>query len=90
MSTAIGFIETKGMVGMVSATDSAAKAAKVQIVKRIEIGGGFVTTVFSGDVGSVNAAVEAGVATLKANGGQLVASHVIPRPQPGVVEEFTR
>jgi len=90
MSTAIGLIETKGMVGMVSATDAAAKAAKVQILKRVEIGGGFVTTVFSGDVGSVRAAVDAGVETLKACGGQLVASHVIPRPQAGVIEEFTR
>ena len=39
-----------------------AKAANVQIVKRIAIGGGLVTTVVRGDVGSVRAAVEAGAA----------------------------
>ena len=37
-----------------------AKAANVKVLKRVNIGGGLVTTVVSGDVGSVRAAVEAG------------------------------
>ena len=53
-------LETKGLVALVEATDAMAKAANVQILKRIQIGGGLVTTVVRGDVGSVRAAVEAG------------------------------
>jgi ethanolamine utilization protein EutM len=64
-----------------------AKAANVQIVKRISIGGGLVTTVVSGDVGSVRAAVEAG-AQAATQIGELVSSHVIPRPADGLVEAY--
>ena len=60
MQDAIGLLETKGLVALVEATDAMAKAANVQIVKRVQIGGGLVTTVVRGDVGSVRAAVEAG------------------------------
>jgi len=90
MATAIGMLETKGMVGLVAATDAMAKAASVMVVKRIEIGGGYVTTLVKGDVGSVKAAVSAGVAALKASGGELVASHMIAQPHPGVIEEFLK
>ncbi len=87
MSTAIGMIETKGLVGLVEATDAMAKAANVEIVKRIDIGGAFVTTVVRGDVGSVRAAVESG-ATAASQVGELVGSHVIPRPAEGLVEAY--
>jgi ethanolamine utilization protein EutM len=52
MQDAIGLIETRGLVGLVEATDAMAKAANVQIAKRVGIGGGLVTTVVRGDVGS--------------------------------------
>ena len=58
--TALGMIETKGWVGLVEATDAMCKAANVEVVKTIQIGGAFVTTIVRGDVGSVRAAVEAG------------------------------
>ena len=58
---AMGFVETRGLVALVAATDAMAKAASIQIMKRINIGGGLVTVIVSGDVGSVRAAVEAGV-----------------------------
>jgi microcompartment protein CcmL/EutN len=76
---AIGLIETKGYVGLVEASDAMCKAANVSLLKRIEIGGGFVTVLVRGDVGSVKAAVEAGAAAA-AKIGELVAAHVIPRP----------
>ncbi|MBR4835194.1 MAG: BMC domain-containing protein, partial [Thermoguttaceae bacterium] len=60
MNDAIGLIETKGVLALVNATDAMAKAADVEVVKRIQIGGGLVTTVVRGDVGSVRAAVDAG------------------------------
>ncbi len=87
MQSAIGLVETKGLVGLIEATDAMAKAAHVAIVKRVDIGGGFVTTVVNGDVGSVRAAVEAG-ANAAQQVGELVSSHIIPRPAEGLVETF--
>lgn len=87
MQDAIGLLETKGMVPLIDATDAMAKAANVQIIKRIGIGGGMVTTVVRGDVGSVRAAVEAGANAANA-AGELLASHIIPRPAEGVIDAF--
>ena len=84
---AIGMIETMGYVGLVEASDAMCKAANVELVKSVNIGGGYVTTVVRGDVGSVRAAVEAG-ANAAAQAGELMASHIIPRPAEGVVEAF--
>jgi ethanolamine utilization protein EutM len=87
MQSAIGLVETKGLIALVEATDAMAKAANVEIVKRVGIGGGLVTTVVKGDVGSVRAAVEAG-ASAASQVGELVSSHVIPRPAEGLVEAY--
>jgi ethanolamine utilization protein EutM len=84
---AIGMLETKGLVGLVAATDAMVKAANVQMVKRIGIGGGLVTMIVNGDVGSVRAAVEAG-ARVAGQVGELVGSHVIANPAEGLVEAF--
>ncbi len=89
MQDAIGLLETKGLVALVEATDAMAKAANVQIVKRVQIGGGLVTTVVRGDVGSVRAAVEAG-ASAAGQVGEVVASHIIPRPAEGVIEAYLK
>jgi ethanolamine utilization protein EutM len=84
---ALGLIETKGWVGLVEATDAMCKAANVEIVKTIQIGGSFVTTIVRGDVGSVRAAVDAGT---EAAGrvGELVSGHVIARPHPELLAGF--
>ena len=87
MQEAIGMVETRGLIGLVEATDAMAKAANVKVLKRVDIGGGLVTTVVSGDVGSVRAAVEAG-ATAATQLGELVSSHVIPRPAEGVIDAY--
>ena len=87
MNSAIGLVETKGLTALVEATDAMAKAANVEIVKRISIGGAYVTTVVRGDVGSVRAAVEAGAAAAS-QVGELVASHIIPRPSEGLVAAY--
>lgn len=79
MNDAIGLIETKGLIGLVEATDAMAKAANVEIIKRVDVGGGLSTTVVSGDVGSVRAAVEAGASAAQ-QVGELISSHIIPRP----------
>lgn len=87
--TAVGFIETRGLVGVIEASDAMCKAANVQLVRRIEIGGGFVTSVVRGDVGSVQASVDAGAAAAR-KVGELVSAHVIARPHPGLLEGMLR
>jgi ethanolamine utilization protein EutM len=86
-SQALGLIETKGWVPMVEATDAMTKAANVEIVKTIQIGGAFVTTIVRGDVGSVKAAVDAG-AEAAGKVGEVIAAHVIARPHPDLVAGF--
>ena len=86
-TSAIGLIETKGWVGLVEATDAMGKAANVEIIKTIQIGGAFVTTIVKGDVGSVKAAVDAGAAAA-GKVGELISSHVIARPHTDLIAGF--
>lgn len=87
MNFAIGIVETKGLIPLIEASDAMAKAANVEIVKRVDIGGAYVSTIVKGDVGSVRAAVEAGAASAQQL-GDLVSSHVIPRPAQGLMEAY--
>ena len=87
MSDSIGMIETRGYVGSVEASDAMVKAASVTLIRQIQIGGGYVTVVVKGDVGSVKAAVEAGSEAAK-RVGELVCSHVIPRPHPELLKQI--
>jgi len=82
-NAALGLIETKGIVAAVVATDAALKAADVKFVKQDKVGSGFVAVTLSGDVASVQAAVDAG-ANAAGQVGEVVSVHVIPRPQEGV------
>ena len=87
MSESLGMVETNGYVGSVEASDAMVKAASVSLVKQVQIGGGFVTVLVKGDVGSVKAAVEAGSeAAYKV--GELVCSHVLARPHPDLLKQF--
>ena len=83
MESAIGLIETRGLIALIEATDAMAKAANVEIVKQVQIGGAYVTTIVRGDVGSVRAAVEAGAQSAQQL-GELISSHIIPRPADGL------
>lgn len=84
---AIGLIETKGLVAQIEAADAMLKSANVTLVKQIQIGGAYVTTVIRGDVGSVRAAVDAGSAAAS-QVGELVSAHLIPRPERSLMENF--
>jgi microcompartment protein CcmL/EutN len=85
--SAIGMIETRGQTGVIEATDAMLKAADVQLVKAVPIGGAYVTVIVRGDVGSVKAAVDAG-AEAAGKVGELVAAHVIARPHDQLLESF--
>ena len=77
--SALGMIETRGLVAAIEAADAMVKAASVTIISQSKAGGGLVSTLVRGEVGAVKAATDAGsVAANKV--GEVVAVHVIPRP----------
>jgi hypothetical protein len=81
--SAIGLIETQGLVGVIEAADTAAKAADVQLLGIERIGGGLVSLRLCGDVASVQAAVRA-AAEAVSRVSELVSAHVIPQPHVDV------
>jgi ethanolamine utilization protein EutM len=72
-------IETRCLVGAVEAADAMVKTANVVLVGREYLLNGYVAVLVRGDVGSVKAATEAG-STAARRVGELIATHVIPRP----------
>ena len=87
MNDSIGMVETRGYVGSVEASDAMVKAANVTLVRQVQIGGGFVTVIVKGDVGSVKAAVEAGAEAAK-RVGELICYHIIARPHGELVKSI--
>ena len=83
MQEALGMIETKGLVGAIEAADAMVKAANVQLIGKVVVGGGLVTVMVRGDVGAVKAATDAGAAAAQ-RVGELISVHVIPRPHSDV------
>jgi len=77
--SALGMVETVGLVASVEAADAMTKVANVSIACQEEIGGGYVTIMVRGEIGAVQASVDAGVTAAK-KAGQLIAGHVIARP----------
>ena len=73
---ALGMVETRGLTAAIEAADQMCKAANVALV-------GTVTVMVRGDVGAVKSAVESGSAAASRL-GELVATHVIPRPHTDV------
>lgn len=76
---ALGMIETRGLIGSISAADAMVKAANVTLIGKVQIGGGLVTVMVRGDVGAVQAATDAGAESARTV-GELLSAHVIPRP----------
>ena len=83
---ALGMVETRGLVAAIEAADAMLKSANVVLVGTEKIGSGLVSVMVRGDVGAVKSAVEAGAANASRL-GELVATHVIPRPH-GDVEKI--
>ena len=80
--TALGMIETIGLVSAIEAADAGLKAAQVRLLGTDYVRGGLVMVRFEGEVAAVKAAVDAGAAA--AARGQGVHAHVIPRAMPEV------
>lgn len=81
--SSLGIIETRGLTAAIEAADAMLKAADVQVVGTEKIGSGLVTVIVKGEVGAVKAAVEVGIDAVQRI-GELVASHVIPRPHSDI------
>jgi ethanolamine utilization protein EutM len=82
---ALGFVETRGNTGALQAIDAMVKTANVDFVKRVEIGGAYVTVLVRGEVGAVRSAVEAG-AEAAGRVGELICTNVIPSAHEEVFE----
>jgi microcompartment protein CcmL/EutN len=79
MGESLGMVETKGMVPLVQATDAMLKTANVTYRGWKRVGSGFCTVFVVGDVGAVQAAVDAGAAAARAV-GEVKRVRVFPRP----------
>lgn len=80
---ALGMVETRGLVGAIEAGDVMVKTANVRLVDAEYIKNGFVTVKCVGEVAAVKAAVDAAAAAAQ-RVGQLISTHVIPRPAEDV------
>lgn len=86
MNSALGLIETIGLVTAIEAADAAVKAAQIVLLGYENTkGGGKITVKFVGDVGAVQAGVAAGVAAASRI-GQVYSYLVIPRPHSEIEE----
>lgn len=77
----LGLIETRGFLPAVEAVDAGMKAANVAFAGYKVTKTGLVTVQFVGDVAAVTSSVKAAAAAA-GKVGTVVATHVIPRPDP--------
>ena len=68
---ALGMVETRGLTAAIEAADQMCKAANVALVGTEKIGSGLVTVMVRGSAAASRL-------------GELVATHVIPRPHTDV------
>jgi microcompartment protein CcmL/EutN len=80
---ALGLIETSGLVAAIEAADAASKAAAVVVASAELTDATYMTLRIEGELGAVQAAVEAGARAAEAV-GEVVAVHVIPNPDDGI------
>lgn len=81
--TALGMIETIGLVSAIEAADAGLKAANVRLLGTDYVRGGLVMVRFEGEVAAVQAAVDAGASAAQ-RVGKVFSAHVIPRAMPEV------
>jgi len=79
--SAIGFIETRGLIAAIGSADAMLKSADVRLLEKTQVGSGLVTITVTGEVSAVNASIDAAVAAVKQiKGATLISGHVIARP----------
>ena len=83
MDSALGMIETRGLVGSIEAADVMLKTANVRLLGKEVVRDGLVTIEIFGEVAAVKASVEAG-GLAAGRVGERVSQHVIPRPMDDI------
>ena len=77
---AIGSLETRGLIALVTGTDAMLKSANVTLAGPMkQVGNALVTAVVIGDVAAVKAATDSGAQAARTV-GEVVSVQVIPRP----------
>ncbi|MBM7712327.1 BMC domain-containing protein [Enterococcus xiangfangensis] len=86
--SALGLIETQGLLAAIEASDVMLKTAEVNLLTKELVGGGLVTVIVTGDVGAVKTAVNAAASSVERLGKDLLCSkHVIARPDESLMRE---
>ncbi len=78
--SALGSIETFGLVFVLEAADAMAKAADVELLGYENTASGYISILVGGDVGACQTAVAAGVKAVADLGAEVYSSVVIARP----------
>ena len=86
---ALGLIETRGLAAATEAADAMVKSANVVLVTEQRPGGGIITIIVRGEVGAVQAAVDAGAAAATAV-GLVLSTKVIARPAEEIDDILVR
>ena len=81
--TALGMIETRGLIAAIEAADVMVKTADVRIVSVEQTVAALITIHIFGETAAVQAAVDAGRAAAD-RVGEVLSAHVIPRPDDDV------
>ena len=76
---ALGMIETRGLIASIEAADAMVKAANVQLIGKEKVQGGLITILVVGETAAVKSAIDAGASAAQ-RVGELVSTHLIPRP----------
>ena len=84
--TALGLLETRGLVAAIEAADAMMKTADVEMQRIEQTVAALITIHIRGEVAAVKSAIDAGAAAAE-RVGELVSAHVIARPADEV-EDF--
>jgi carbon dioxide concentrating mechanism protein CcmK len=82
MTIAVGMVQVEGYPAALQVADVMVKSAQVTLVSCEGIGTAYWTVVVRGHVAEVNAAVKAGIESVRAvTGGRAVSHQIIARPE---------
>ena len=88
--TALGMIETFGIVFLMEGADAMIKAADVELIGYENVASGYCSALVQGDVAAVQAAVAAGIKAVNNMGATVYSSAVIPTPHRRLVRLVRR
>lgn len=88
--SALGIIETFGLVYALEAADAMEKAANVELVGYENVASGYISILVAGDIAACQSAVDAGTKAVESMNGNLHSSLVIANPHPDMYKIIDR